>query len=228
MAKKSRGKGLFVHEQPFPFSKGIWPDIDTKTDVVYGINHKLEERALNKAHANKELKKSLAKIVVEKEDTASPLNPFPGGHRNSPQIEYEFSRNAIIRTEFQAHDHAGLFWYVNRDVITGTFNFKGGKFSGIANSLMESAYFLSDDGPRPDYISIFEEPSGIPVKSLQVLDGSRGPSGSIFNASNNKYYYGLFDYERSRPYLSAEVMSHPSGKYFYEGWYDQPFLGNLI
>ena len=235
MARKASKTKLYVNEMPFHFWKGTLPDRETKSDVVYGFSEKAVQKSLD-SFLDKGVipRKLLADYVVERKQGASPARPDPfdfidwtqRGALSSDvggQVEYELSPEVIIRTTF-SYDPDGK-WYASRDVITGKFAYKKGKFSGLVTGLMDGQY-SSDPVDHDAHFLFYEAPSPIPVKSLRVMDGGYGPSGSIF--ALNSQVLDLRSPDLLASYPTTQIAEHPLGRFFFDGWYNDPFSGNLI
>ena len=229
-------KGLYVTETPFHYFS--LPDRETRSDVVYGWSEQGVQAWLDSyLRTGSASAKLLQNLVIEKKVGASPsrLDAFDfidwiargasyqldfGG-----QVEYEFSKKQIVRTSFGSYDFGTGDWTAKRDVVTGQFKFKGGRISGTVTSLMEGQYSSSPEG-HDAYIRLYEASSPISVKSLRVIDGGDGPKESIFPLNSE-----IFEADQATllsSYPTAQITEHPLGRFFFDGWYNDPFSGNLI
>lgn len=230
MGKKRGGKGkgkgwgedeeYFVFGLPRTFSKNEIPEQRIYSDTIYAPDREKIE-AVEFAGGQKFVFDMFPEGV---------LTPVKKVSEYLRHVEYEFSRDTIVRTSYE--DQGGT-WYAQRDVITGKFKYKrkSGKIKGKAFSLMEGRvdWNPSGDGTSSCKINLnqnskdceydgktyalFENKAGVRVRSLQI----------------GGYSKGKFDREHLvAKGLRADFSDIPQYQFFPLDWHLNPFDTNLL
>lgn len=241
MGSTKKKSDLYVKERLLGFAPQNEP-IDIKTDVVYGYDEKRLEK-----YAKSPSAKNLRGLIVEQKQLGSPSSPMPlalsslywnaGNDDGLVQVEYEFSKNSIIRTSFE-NGIGGDQWTASRDVITGNFFFRNGKIKGTASMLVRSVASSADVDNSDNPFTVYKNESPVSINSLASLkqgDGSSGISAFQANVIGGVYEerYGspvLVGYEwRSPTDVPREsIGTYSDSKFFPVNWWNSPFKPDLI
>lgn len=215
MTKKSKNsKSLFVKEKLVDFAAGSSNPV--YSDTVYGYLRNVLDEYYETQDA-KLLPKMIGKVSGGSPYSPSALAFEYGADEIGLQVEYEFTPKYIIRTALDVvrnYEGDGLNdryrSEVRRDVITGSFTYKGGRLRGFADSFLTG--IKEYGGENREYFRAKILASGGSARSLSSLLESGSTFASL--ASIDVYRNSLSSYSGS--------------EFFASGWSDSPFSPNLI
>jgi hypothetical protein len=216
--------------------------VKIRSDIVYGYDEKKLER-----YANSPLRNNLRGLIVEQKHLGAPYNPMPlalsplyqnsGNDDGLIQVEYEFSKNTIIRTSFQ-NSIGGNEWSVSRDVVTGSFVFKNGKIKGNASTLIRGFASSSDENNSDNTFRVFKNPNPVSISSLASLREGDGPFyrsafqpniiGGVYEEQYGNSVLVSYEWKSPTEVTRETIGNHSDSKYFSDNWWSLPFQSNLI
>jgi hypothetical protein len=215
MPKKTKNsKSLFVKEKLVDFAAGTANPV--YSDTVYGYLQNI----LDDYYQTQDPK--LLPKMIGRVSGGSPYSPSTlafeyGADEIGLQVEYEFSPTYIIKTVLdvvRSNEGDGLSdrfrSEVRRDVITGSFTYKGGKLKGFADSILTG--IKEYGGENREYFR------------AKVL----GVGGSATSLSSLRESGSAFASVASVDVFSDSLSSYKGYEFLSPGWSDSPFAPNLI
>jgi hypothetical protein len=131
------------------------------------------------------------------------------------QIEVELSSNRMVITSIDSQGNIG------RDVVSGVLSFTKGRLSGMRVNEIANYYISRDGSFESGIVESFSGGRAInnPSNYYSVhLD--MGGSGQIIS----DYYFSLNQSIGEK----STFTSYAGGRFFYDGWQNNPFASNLI